>query len=593
MTVAIANHLWQSTVFAAVAALLAAVLRQNHARVRHGIWLAASLKFLVPFSLLVTLGTHLGPRRVSAPQAPPSAITQIAMAYVPIHPAAIAKPAAPDYLPILALIIWCLGAAAVLIVWCVRWRRAAATIRAAQPVSEGREIEALERLGASIPIVSSSAPLEPGVFGIWRPVLYWPAGISEHLSDSQLESILAHEASHVRRRDNLTAAIHMLVEAFFWFHPLLWWIGARLVAEREKACDESVLRSQAQPRAYAEGILKVCEYCLEAPVPCVSGVSGADLKKRIHAIVSDRTARDLGTPRRLLLTLAGIVAVAAPFAIGLLNAPASQAQTDDASLQRFEVATIKPATPGQHGTFITPGGNGGIHISNMSLKELLAFAWRIQQFQLSGGPSWIESTPYDILAKPDHRPKPEEISLMLRSLLADRFQLKTHHETKDLPVYALVLANKDGKLGPQLTESKQGSCEKFDPSKPPQPPDPSKPPTLGCGGMMMGPDRLNAASVNVGMLAGPLARMLGRTILDKTGLTGNFDIQLHWTPDQAQLLSMAPPGGIPPGMPPPQFDPNGPSIFTALQEQLGLKLESQKGPVDILIIDHVERPSEN
>jgi len=114
---------------------------------------------------------------------------------------------------------------------------------------------------------------------------------------------------------------------------------------------------------------------------------------------------------------------------------------------------------------------------------------------------------------------------------------------------------------------------------------------LGCGGMMMGFDRVNAAGVEIAQLIPMLSRTLGRTVVDKTGLTGKFDISAHWTPDQAQMMQ-ALPGGAPPGMQP-QFDPNGPSIFTALQEQLGLKLESQKGPVDMIVIDHVERPSEN
>lgn len=268
-------------------------------------------------------------------------------------------------------------------------------------------------------------------------------------------------------------------------------------------------------------------------------------------------------------------------------------QSANAPLPQFEVASIKPAAPDQRGTFIRNAPGGRVNINNMPLKEIIVMAWRIQPYQISGAPPWIESTRYDISAKPDHNPKEGELPLMLQALLADRFQLKIHHETKELPIYALVVANKDGKLGPQLTESKEGSCTPFDPTKPPPPPDPSKPPTLGCGGMMMGPDRLTAMGVPISQMAPVLSRMLGRTVVDKTGLTRKFDIKMQWTPDQAQLQLMAPPGGLLPGAPAPQFDPNGPSIFTALQEQLGLKLESQKGPVDLLVIDHVERPSEN
>jgi bla regulator protein blaR1 len=603
MIAALSNHLWQSTVFGVAAALLVFVLRGNHARVRHWIWLAASVKFLVPFSLLVALGSHFEWRRIDAPRAAAFPLVQLAAPYARIRHAAIASPTVPNLIPMFIVALWFCGAASVLFLWWRRWRGMARILQGAKPLTVGREVETLRHLGTPIPVLSSNAALEPGVLGIWRPVLFWPAGISERLSDAQLESILAHEASHVRRRDNFAAAIHMLVEAAFWFHPLVWWIGARLVEEREHACDEAAVGFRGEPRAYAEGILKVCEYCIEAPLACVSGVSGADLKRRVRAIMAQRRTRDLTTGGRCLLAASALAAILLPFGIGVWTAPPTLAQSAAstsspgaaAPAPHFEVASIKPAAPDQRGMFIRPGPNSGIDISNLPLKEMITLAWRIQAFQVSGGPSWIESQHWDITATGNHKFNPDEIPLLVQSLLEDRFQLKIHHETKELPVYALVLANKDGKLGPELKETKEGSCTPFDPSKPPPPPgrDPGKPPPMGCGGMFMGPDRLGAMSITIDRMTPMLSRMLGRTVIDKTGLTGKYDIQLRFTPDQAQLQLMAPPGGVPPNMPQPQFDPNGPSIFTALQEQLGLKLESQKGPVDILVIDSVEKPSEN
>lgn len=289
---------------------------------------------------------------------------------------------------------------------------------------------------------------------------------------------------------------------------------------------------------------------------------------------------------------------AALLAVLTLGGCVADAQSDQPAAARpeFEVASIKPAAPDQRGIFIRPGANGGIIIGNMPIREMIVTAWRIQPFQLMGGPSWIESARYDVTAKPEGQVKRSDIPLMLQALLEDRLQLKAHKETKELPIYALVLARKDGRLGPQLVASKEGSCTPFDPSKPPQAPDRAKPPKI-CGGMRMGPDRIEAANVDISQLQPMLSRTLGRTVIDKTGLTGKFDINAHWTPDPTQLQLMMPPGGPPPGgrpdMPQPQFDPNGPSIFTALEEQLGLKLESQKGPVEILVIDHIERPSEN
>ena len=156
----------------------------------------------------------------------------------------------------------------------------------------------------------------------------------------QLEAILAHELCHVRRRDNLTAAIHMLVQAIFWFHPLVWWLGVRLVDERERACDEEVLRLGTAPQAYAEGILSVCKLYVESPLACMSGVSGSNLRKRIEAIMGNRTIADLNGSKKLLLTALGIATIAAPIGAGLLTTPLNRAQTT------APVVTISaPATP--------------------------------------------------------------------------------------------------------------------------------------------------------------------------------------------------------------------------------------------------------
>ena len=253
----------------------------------------------------------------------------------------------------------------------------------------------------------------------------------------------------------------------------------------------------------------------------------------------------------------------------------------------FEVASIKPAAPGARGIFIRPIA-GGVTITNMPLKELIVLAYRIQPFQISGGPPWLNSVNYDISAKSETPPKRGEIPLMLQALLADRFQLTIRRTTKELPIYALVMARKDGKLGPSLTESKEGSCTEPDPSKALPPPEPGNPHALPCGGMMMQPRSLKGVSLAVAQLAPLLSRMLGRTVVDKTGLTGKFDVSLEWTPDETQAAQ------LPPGTSsPPPSDDAGPSIFTAIQEQLGLKLESQKGPVEIFVIERAEKPSEN
>ena len=154
--------------------------------------------------------------------------------------------------------------------------------------------------------------LEPGVVGLRRPVILLPEGIDSYLTADQFAAVLAHEVCHVRRRDNLTAAMHMLVEAVFWFHPMVWWIGARLVATREQACDEHVVAETAEPIAYAEGIVSVCRRYVETPHMAVAGVGGADVKARIDAILANRIGLRLTLSKRLVLATVAVLSLARP-----------------------------------------------------------------------------------------------------------------------------------------------------------------------------------------------------------------------------------------------------------------------------------------
>jgi TonB family protein len=190
-----------------------------------------------------------------------------------------------------------------------------------------RRVEHSAGVRSPISLQSSQSSLEPGVFGIRRPLLLWPEGLSQHLQDAHVEAVFAHEVQHVRRRDNLAAAMHMVVEAIFWFHPLVWWLGARLVEERELACDEAVLRLGNQPGIYAESILKTCEFCVTSPLACVPGVTGADLKQRIVRIMSQRSAVKLGFLKKMALVAIGTGAVAVPMVAGLIKAPAATAES--------------------------------------------------------------------------------------------------------------------------------------------------------------------------------------------------------------------------------------------------------------------------
>jgi uncharacterized protein (TIGR03435 family) len=250
----------------------------------------------------------------------------------------------------------------------------------------------------------------------------------------------------------------------------------------------------------------------------------------------------------------------------------------------FEVASIK-LNKSTDPRGMTNTSRGRFTATNVPLQVLITLAYNVKDFQLSGAPAWLTSERYDIEAKAEGNLGPENVRPMLQTLLEDRLQFKFHRETKELPVYALVVA-RAGKL-----HQGEGECGPR-PDVPPPPPEPGKLSSPPCGGLFIFPGRVNGQKVAVGQLVDSLSRLSGRTVLDKTNLTGRYDISLDYTPEQCQF--QAPPGGAPNGLLPlPPVDPNGPSLFTAVQEQLGLKLESQKGAVEMIVIDHVERPSEN
>ena len=562
----IINHLWQSTCFVPLAALLAFVLRKNSPKVRYWVWLSASLKFLVPFALLVSLGSVVpwtARHAVSVP-APvfPNTLVQIAEPFSPTNYATVPAHAPLDWVALAMGILWALGFFAIMLVRYRSWVRIRATLRAST------------RVDLPIPVPAFIAPgaEEPGVVGFLRPVLVLPTQLLEHLNPRQLDAVLTHELCHVRRRDNFFAAVHMVVEAIFWFHPLVWWIGSRMVEERELACDEEVLRMGCEPTDYVEGILKVCQFYTESTLPCVSGVTGADVKKRLRAVLAGSVARELSAGRKAVLAAIGLAALIVPVFIGVLNAQS----TTSAATDRFEVASIKRNVSGDPGRYIRPSG-GRLSITNMTLKNLIATAYQIRDFQISGGPSWMTSESYNIEAKSEGAATPKQMEgPMLRALLEDRFQLHVRHDTKELPIYVLSV----GKNGSKLLPSAEKECVPFDPGNPPLPSQ-GKNPSDMCGYLGLGRGSLSARQVDTADLAMAFSQLLGRTVVDKTGLTGKVDAHLTFDPVITANSTE------------PSTDQTLPSIFTAVQEQLGLKLESARGQVDVLVIEGAERPSEN
>jgi uncharacterized protein (TIGR03435 family) len=606
---AVANHLWQSSVFGVAAWLMALRLRRNRAHVRYGLWLAASVKFLIPFSLLIDLGGLL-----RKPQHAPlslqttlsSAMSVVGQPFsgLPAHP--MNAQSLPEHftvlLPEVFAGVWVCGIVTVLLIWCTRWKKIYRALHRAVPVKSGREFELLRRLETlakvrrHIPMLRSVDMMEPGIFGILRPLMLWPDRLSERLENEHIEGILAHELVHVRRHDNLTAAIHMLVEVVFWFHPMVWWIESRMLQERERACDEAVVQLAGRPEVYAEGLLKACRFCAESPLICVSGITGADLRDRIVRIMTEHLVQKMDLSRKLLLGGVTFVSLAIPVALGLsakldtatavnvnspgpFGKPATTNKDTAVDLAPLATASIRQVAFADSDPMTTRFSDDGVSFRGVRIAWIVQTAFLPQaglydskDDRVVGLPSWTKSERYDVEAKVDYEDVPKwkalsltQKSLALQPLLVTRFNLQFHHETRERPTYSLVVAKNGPKLrkaqhvvtNPTGTGSPDGTGDRDEST--------------------VTPGKIVLTGSSLSLLANLLSSQgLSHTVVDKTGLTELYDITLRWSPDDIG-----------------SSDASLPSLFTALQEQLGLKLEYNKNPIDVIVIDHIERPSAN
>ena len=300
----------------------------------------------------------------------------------------------------------------------------------------------------------------------------------------------------------------------------------------------------------------------------------------------------------VLGAVTGVIASAQPPADVRGTSSGVQGQAPE-KLPSFDAASIKPSDPSAQAQFIRRQPGGQWTSSNMPLRALVRVAYGVQDFQLDGLPAWAESEHYDIVAKAAGDPArvlpgtgTDPTTLMLRSLLIDRFKLVAHHETREMPIYALVRLRPD-RLGAHLEPSKV-DCDKLLADRlaaarsggpPPQPPPPDANGRPTCG-LNVGFGTMLGNGFPIGELANTLAAMVKRTVVDRTGLTGPWAFDMKFAVDPAQL-----PFAPPPGVQLPPTDPDAPSLVTALEEQLGLKLESTKGPVDMVIVDRLEHPT--
>ncbi len=434
------------------------------------------------------------------------------------------------------------------------------------------------RVSRPVELLISGMVQTPAVVGLLRPVVLVPLGALAGMPAEQMEALLLHELAHIRRYDYLVNALQSMVEALLFYHPAVWWVSGHMRSEREMCCDDAAVAITGDALGFARALAQVGAAEHTHHQSAMSATGGS---------LVNRVARLLGVPRPASRShsLAGVAAAAA------LVAVTAMAVVGQTTRPKFEVASIKP-TSSQGGGMMRPFP--GRLTASAPVRVLMQAAYHVQPFQIEGGPEWVQSDGYAVDAKASGNPEHAQMMLMLQSLLADRFQLRIHREAREMPVYALVPARGGLKLPP----SKEGSCVEetelvgplANPGARMQPPEQAPAPAPRCGGLDVpleaGGARMHGGKVPMAEFVRVLSRVLGRTVTDQTGFSGIFDINLNFLPDDSTSgLPSPPPGAIP-------SEIASPSIFSAIQ-QLGLRLESTKGPVEVLVIDHVERPSAN
>jgi bla regulator protein blaR1 len=467
-------------------------------------------------------------------------------------------------------------------------------LRRGNPLDDEVVLAAISRLSnrlgirRRVRVIASTLIEGPSVVGWLRPAILLPPAVAMGLTTEQLEAVLAHELAHVRRHDYLVNLLQSVVETLFFYHPVVWWVSNRIRDERELCCDDVAVRSSGDPVGYARALATLARRRLDAPA-LVTAATGGSLLYRVQRLVGRESRDDL--PSRV----PAVVAVAVAIGCMVLNLDWLSAQGGEQP--RFDVTSVKPNVSND-GLISNTYRDGRLTARGFTAAGLIRSAYQVQEFQIVGGPEWIDRDRFDIVAVSEAdaaratAPQPpgqsSRAQLMLRALLADRFGLAVRKERREMPVYALVLTGNDSRATRLPRSAIDCSALAASTRRGEGPGRPEGPPPCSSS---VAPGRVTARGRTMAQFAAALSMLtntgtsLNRLVVDRTGLPGSFDFDLTFTPDSPPDFG---PTGVPRGMPP--IDLNGPSIFTALQEQLGLKLEPQRGPVDVLVVEQVRQP---
>ncbi len=653
------HFVWQGAFIGAATASVVWLLRDSSARLRYGIASAAlGVMLVMPVVTLVELSTGSVPAAANATLDPVPRRDEVAITdSVPFdvaRPGAIAgvtvrhiRMTLDQALPIIVG-LWAIGVACLLLRLFGGWQRVRRLHQRSLRLMASAQQPACQRLAIrlgvvrAVRVVDSNEVDTPTLVGWLRPIILLPLAALSQLTPEQVDAILAHELAHVRRYDVIVNGVQTVVETLLFYHPAVWWISARIRAEREHCCDDIAVEVCGDVVNYTSALVKLEAWRSGHPAFSLSA-GGGSLRGRVRRVLQTRgTGKPACAPGLIsiaLVLMCGVIVGAVqdrtvsrqraltsteiPFPMAP-PAPSLQSEPPFVSLpappsttprpRPVMVAAVQapaPAPVAFETVSITPNTSeivremmnvwqtdGHYRVRNNWLRLLIAFAYRVAPQNVSGGPSWIDVDRFDIDAKADTEfqlpvtgitrgpgSEPEALVARVRTLLTDRFKLAVHHEAQARPAYALVLAS--GQLGPQLNTTTldcRADAEERRRTGILTAPPPWGPKRV-CGISSLSFSIISGGAVTMAQLADILTKRLPQPVVDRTGLSGEFDLDLKWTPDDARRIQPA--DGRPAFL---QIDPNGPSVFMAVQEQLGLKLEPTTEPIDVLVIDHVEPP---
>jgi uncharacterized protein (TIGR03435 family) len=554
------------------------------------------------------------PRAIEAvpPIAPPAAGVRVSPA---VRPSSQLSPSAPW------IAGWIAGAAISLLPMLLGLRGIRSLRRSGLPWRHGQSV--LDALAPDagihrrVEVLLHVAVPGPMTCGVLHPAIVLPPDARTWEAED-LKRAMVHELEHVRRCDRAVHCLARAVCAVYWFHPLVWIAWRRLALEAERSCDDAVL-ARSEAAAYADQLVGLARrLSLAAKSPLLAMANRADLAARVGAVLDPRQPR--GRARAFHVALACAAAAAAVIGLSPLrvvaaprNALSTGVQSQPAAAPAtpaFEAVSIKPFPEGA--VIMMSGCDGGpgtdhpgrINCEYTTPRMLLMMAYGVKSSEIFG-PGWLDSGHFNIDAKLPKGATKEQVPAMFRNLLAERFKLALHHETRLLPAYALTVAKgglkiKESAPAPAATDGAQPAGQPPSGSPSSGPP-PSGPPPTGEDGFPIlrpaviangpiilyrqGRGRLQGGNTSLAVLAEKLSGQVDQVVIDETGLDGKYDMTLNWTLDAAEIGGTAGPGT---GASQEASTP-GASLFAAVEQQLGLKLVSKKIARDVIVVDRVDK----